>query len=250
MPVFNEPIRPCESLVSEAAGERSREAITVGATAITACMVLGATLGAATAAVKAGGNTGNGTFTIDASTPTLAGAKPGVYRLRCIAAAANGGTFRLEDPDGIVLGDTVMAAGAATVSEHIRGALADGSSDFIVGDGFDITVPATFTYPPNPNKDEGNDAPQLIESTASLTFERHHSLKAVVDQLAQADAQAQHGVFAQWGNVAGGIVQVVIPDARFNYASPNLGGGFITESGDMFIDALDKGICINFPYPA
>lgn len=148
MPVFNEPIRPCESLVSEAAGERSREAITVGATAITACMVLGATLGAATAAVKAGGNTGNGTFTIDASTPTLAGAKPGVYRLHCIAAAANGGTFRLEDPDGIVLGDTVMAAGAATVSEHIRGALADGSSDFIVGDGFDITVPATLTYGP------------------------------------------------------------------------------------------------------
>lgn len=148
MPVFNEPIRPCESFVSEAPGERSREAITVGATAITACMVLGATLGAATAAVKAGGNTGNGTFTIDASTPTLAGAKPGVYRLRCIAAAANGGTFRLEDPDGIVLGDTVMAAGAATVSEHIRGALADGSSDFIVGDGFDITVPATLTYGP------------------------------------------------------------------------------------------------------
>jgi len=148
MLVFNEPIRPCESLVSEAAGERSREAITVGATAITACMVLGATLGAATAAVKAGGNTGNGTFTIEASTPTLAGVKPGVYRLHCIAAAANGGTFRLEDPDGIVLGDTVMAAGAATVSEHIRGALADGSSDFIVGDGFDITVPATLTYGP------------------------------------------------------------------------------------------------------
>lgn len=148
MPVFNEPIRPCESLVSEAPGERSREAITVGATAITACMVLGATFGAATAAAKAGGNTGNGTFTIDATTPTLAGAKPGVYRLRCIAAAANGGTFRLEDPDGIVLGDTVMAAGSATVSEHIRGALADGSSDFIVGDGFDITVPATLTYGP------------------------------------------------------------------------------------------------------
>ncbi|WP_066112334.1 MULTISPECIES: hypothetical protein [unclassified Blastomonas] len=105
-------------------------------------------------------------------------------------------------------------------------------------------------YPPNPNKEEGNDAPQLIEATASLTFERHHSLKAVVDHLAQADAQAQHSVFAQWGYTAGGIVQLVVPDARFNYASPNLGGGFITESGDMFIDALDKGFCLNFPYPA
>lgn len=105
-------------------------------------------------------------------------------------------------------------------------------------------------YPPNPNKEEGNDAPQLIEATATLSFERHHSLKAVVDQLAQADAQAQHSVFAQWGYTAGGIVQLVVPDARFNYASPNLGGGFITEAGDMFIDALDKGFCLNFPYPA
>lgn len=105
-------------------------------------------------------------------------------------------------------------------------------------------------YPPNPNKAEGNDAPQLIEATATLSFERHHSLKAVVDQLAQADAQAQHSVYAQWGYTAGGIVQLVVPDARFNYASPNLGGGFITESGDMFIDALDKGFCLNFPYPA
>lgn len=105
-------------------------------------------------------------------------------------------------------------------------------------------------YPPNPNKEEGNDAPQLIEARASLTFERHHRLKAIVDHLAQADAQAQHSVYAQWGNGAGTMVQIVIPDARFNYASPNLGGGFVTESGDMFIDALDKGFCVNFPYPA
>lgn len=105
-------------------------------------------------------------------------------------------------------------------------------------------------YPPNPNKAEGNDAPQLIESTATLSFERHHSLKAVVDHLAQADAQAQHSVYAQWGYTAGNMVQLVVPDARFNYASPNLGGGFITEAGDMFIDALDKAFCLNFPFPA
>ncbi|MGQ2942927.1 MAG: hypothetical protein ACT6Q7_02880 [Blastomonas fulva] len=104
-------------------------------------------------------------------------------------------------------------------------------------------------YPPNPNKEEGNDAPQLIEATATLSFERHHRLKAIVDQLAQADAQAQHSVYAQWGYTAGNIVQIVVPDARFNYASPNLGGGFITEAGDMFIDAIDKGFCINFPFP-
>lgn len=149
MTTLTEALHPNESFVSEAAGERSREAITVASGLnVTACMVLGAAYGAATAAAKAGGNTGNGTFTIDATTPTLAGAKPGVYRLRCIAIASNNGTFRLEDPDGIVLGDTVMAAGAGAVSEHIKGALADGSTDFAVGDGFDITVPATRTFGP------------------------------------------------------------------------------------------------------
>lgn len=149
MTTLTEAVYPNESRISEAAGERSREAITVASGSnVKAGMVLGASYGAATAAAKSGGNTGNGTFTIDATTPTLANAKPGVYRLRCIAAAENGGTFRLEDPDGIVLGDTVMAAGAATVSEHIKGALADGSSDFVVGDGFDITVPTTRTFGP------------------------------------------------------------------------------------------------------
>lgn len=144
MTTLTEGVYATESLVSEASGERSREAVTVkSGQNLKACAVL-ATLvsGTVASAAKAGGNTGNGTFTLDATTPLLLGAKLGVYTLRCIAAAANNGTFRLEDPDGAVLGDIVMAGGAATVSEQIKGALADGSSDFVVGDGFDITVTA------------------------------------------------------------------------------------------------------------
>lgn len=99
-------------------------------------------LGAASAAAKAGGNTGNGTLTMDATTPLLAGAQAGVYTVRCITAAANNGTFRITAPDGDVLGDVVMAAGAGTFSNQVKFALADGASDFIVGDGFDITVAA------------------------------------------------------------------------------------------------------------
>lgn len=93
--------------------------------------------GTASAAAKSGGNTGNGTFTLDATTPVLAGAKSGVYQIRCIAAAANGGTFRVEDPDGNVLGDVAVAA---TFSDDIKFVIADGASDFVVGDGFDVTV--------------------------------------------------------------------------------------------------------------
>lgn len=144
MTTLTEGIYATESFISEAPGDRSREAVVVASGQnLKACAVLATIVsGTVASAAKSGGNTGNGTFTLDATTPLLLDAKLGVYTLRCIAAAANNGTFRLEDPDGNVLGDIVMAAGAATVSEQIKGALADGSSDFIVGDGFDITVSA------------------------------------------------------------------------------------------------------------
>jgi hypothetical protein len=95
--------------------------------------------GAATSAAKSGGNTGNGALTVDATTPVLAGAQAGVYSVRLITAATNGGTFRVTDPNGFVLGDVAVAA---TFADQIKFAVADGATDFIVGDGFDITVAA------------------------------------------------------------------------------------------------------------
>lgn len=144
MTTLTEGLYPTESLLSEAPGQRSREAITVkSGQNLKSCAVLGTIVsGTVASAAKTGGNTGNGTFTLDGTTPLLLGAKLGVYALRCIAAATNNGTFRLEDPDGIVLGDIVMSGGAGAVSEQIKGALADGATDFVVGDGFDITVTA------------------------------------------------------------------------------------------------------------
>lgn len=112
-------------------------------------LVAGAALGAVPAgtsasAAKSGGNTGNGTFTLDATTPVQPGAKEGVYTVRCITAATNGGTFRVEDPDGIVIGDVAVAA---TFSDDIKFVIADGATDFIVGDGFDVTISAlTYKY--------------------------------------------------------------------------------------------------------
>ena len=96
-------------------------------------------LGAASAAIKGSGNTGNGVFTIDATNPVRPGAKAGVYQVRCITAAANGGAFRIEDPDGFVLGDVAVAA---TFDDDIKFSIADGAADFVVGDGFDVTVSA------------------------------------------------------------------------------------------------------------
>lgn len=91
-------------------------------------------------AAKSGGNTGTGTLTLDGTTPLLAGARPGVYTVRFTAAAANNGTFRVYDPDGAVLGDVVMSGGAGSFANQVKFALADGGTDFSVGDGFDIAV--------------------------------------------------------------------------------------------------------------
>lgn len=135
-------LRTAHYIVSEANGYLSREQITIlsGAGVLKAGAVLGKiTYGAATTAAKSGGNTGNGTITMDVTTPILAGARAGIYTARCITAAANGGTFRVEDPDGNVMGDVAVAA---TFADDIKFVIADGSTDFIVGDGFDITIAA------------------------------------------------------------------------------------------------------------
>lgn len=117
--------------------------------------------GAATPAAKSGGNTGNGVITMDATTPVLAGAKPGVYQVRLITAAANSGTFRVTDPDGFVLGDVAVAG---TFSNDVKFVIADGATDFVVGDGFDITVATgSGKYAPfNLTGNNGSEKPVAI----------------------------------------------------------------------------------------
>lgn len=103
------------------------------------------TIGAATSAAKGGGNTGTGTFVLDVTTPVLINAIPGIYTLRNILVAANSGTFRLTDPKGVVLGDYVItggAGGSVLVNDRIKGVITDGGVDFILGDGFDVTLAA------------------------------------------------------------------------------------------------------------
>lgn len=93
------------------------------------------TVGAATAAAGAG-NTGNGTM---GAVTTGADAKPGVYKVVIVEPAANAGAFIVEDPDGVIVGrGTVAVAFAGPVNFT----LADGATDFVSGDFFNITVAA------------------------------------------------------------------------------------------------------------
>lgn len=93
--------------------------------------------GAAVAA--AGTNTGtggvSGTITV---TPLI---MPGVYTFKCTTAATNGGVFSVTTPTGERLLDAVV--GTAYTSAHFSGiTIADGGTDFALGDTFTVTVAA------------------------------------------------------------------------------------------------------------
>lgn len=96
--------------------------------------VLGVLLSAA--AAVAGTNTGTGAVTVGAAIGPAT--VPGVYKLLCVAAAGNAGTFNFYAPDGSLIRQ-ITVAGGAHVSEHLTITIAD-ATDFIVGDSFTIIV--------------------------------------------------------------------------------------------------------------
>lgn len=156
------------------------------------------------------GNAGNGTLTLDASTPLIADFKVGTYAVRCIAAAANGGTFRVTDPDGEVLGDTEVGAPFA---DHLRLSIADGGVDFIVGDGFDITISA--------------DAGKWVKS-ASATQDGSHIVRGVLLHDVDTTDGDSDGIIGRRG--------------RCNGAALILGAGHTVASIDE--DCLERGIIL------
>lgn len=101
-------------------------------------VILGGTFAATAAAVAGSGNTGDGAM---GAITVSAGAKQGVYTLEITSAAVNAGSFRVSDPNGIFVDDGDVAA--AFAAGGLAFTLADGATDFVVGDTFAITV--TYT---------------------------------------------------------------------------------------------------------
>lgn len=163
------------------------ESVSVSAGTLARGTVMGQkTLGTATSAVKASGaNTGTGTCVMDGTTPVLANAKVGIYTVRCLEAVTNGGKFAVTDPLGNMVAYDIILAGAGGVILHnneIKFTLTDAGTDFIVGDGFDITVAAgDLTY---------------IESVRTAVDGSQYPVGILVDA---ADASG--------GTVVGGIYQ-------------------------------------------
>lgn len=117
---------------------QSRKLVTILSGVLIAGSILGAvTMGAASAAAFANNavNTGvMGAITVSD------GAKPGVYKLTIIEPANDAGAFFVEDPDGINIGTGTV--GVLFNKGGLSFTLADGSQNFVSGEGFSITVAA------------------------------------------------------------------------------------------------------------
>jgi hypothetical protein len=137
MPELTEEQHKGEFLVTEANGSLSRESATVlSGQNLKPGHVLGkVAVGTATGAAVSG-NTGNGAISAVSAGAT---AKPGVYTANCIEPATNGGTFSVEDPDGVNVG---TAAVGTPFAGPVNFTIADGATDFVAGDRFTITVAA------------------------------------------------------------------------------------------------------------
>ncbi len=100
------------------------------------------TLGAVPATGTAdGSNTGNGTVTVVTASKN---AQIGVYTIICVEAVTNGGIFQVKDPNGRLISEVTIPAGAGAtvdfVNDEINGTITDGSTDFALGDFFTVTT--------------------------------------------------------------------------------------------------------------
>jgi hypothetical protein len=92
------------------------------------------------------GNTGDGTVTAVAA---AAGGVPvvGDYTLECTFAVANGGVFKLTDPNTNIVADNLtLRVGAGLLTTFVEAGMTftvtDGATDFAAGDKFTITTTA------------------------------------------------------------------------------------------------------------
>jgi hypothetical protein len=141
MTTKTEAIHPGEFLLSEMDLYGSRDTVTVasGQGKLNAGTVLGKTLVVTTAPGTAFAGTGNGAITMDASTPVLAGAIAGAYTATMVTVVANGGVWSVVDPNGQSIGNAYTAQ---TFANKLKFVIADGATDFVLGDKFTITVAA------------------------------------------------------------------------------------------------------------
>lgn len=141
MTALNEAFHPGEFIIAEEHNLHCRDAVVV---AENQTIVVGQVLGRRVAAGQTvtssatpdASNTGNGTLTLDGTTPVAQSAKDGIYRVVAETAGASA-EFVVFDPSNKEVG---RVATGATYSGDIKFALAVGGTNFAVGDAFSVQV--------------------------------------------------------------------------------------------------------------
>lgn len=139
MTTLTEGRHPGEFIMSEAPGQRSRDAVSVPeSTTIEPNQVIAKKAVPADVVAAVDTVAGKGALTL-ASPAVSSKVKDGAYSVVCIEPATDAGTFEVRDPNGKKVGTATV--GVAFDGE-IKFTIADGGSDFAAGDTFTVTVKA------------------------------------------------------------------------------------------------------------
>ncbi len=122
------------------------------------------------------------------------------------------------------------------------------ANEQVAGAGFTLESGAQSEAAPDPNSVDGSGTQELVGLNRSLQVQMQGYLKADFDTIALANAQARHGFFSQWGVTSGQVVCVTVADARFGFSSPDTGGNTVTETPNLYIEALNANVTVSFPY--
>jgi len=115
------------------------------------------------------------------------------------------------------------------------------------GSSLDIDFQAQIAYPPNPNQITGSESAVLTETKRQVNLSLNQVLAADLDLIAMADAQAYHPIIAQYGLASANYVLLGVPNARFNYFSPDNSGPLVADTGSLYIDDVLDSVLLSFP---
>ena len=118
----------------------------------------------------------------------------------------------------------------------------------VCGSNFTADMGIRVGFPPCPNKPNGNEAPQVVETRRTMAMTLNEVLLTKMDFNAMANAQANHPFWLQFGNVSGKVVSFGVPEGRLNFSAPDASGDFVTRAPDLFIDGAERAMNLMFPY--
>lgn len=188
-----------------------RGSVTVAASqTLTRGAVLGLSTIEAGTIVVGGSNTGDGVASAFALS-TTGSAKLGDYVATCVTAVTNSGIFDVVDPDGLLIGRVTVAVSSNTTftGGGITFNIADGATDFVVGDVFTFPVDALSAT-----------VATLLDATATDGSQNFYAILAEDVTTGAAETKSApvylSGSFLSQGLTFGGSTTVadVLADAR------------------------------------